>query len=107
MPEHVHLLIERLGSQSISSIVRDIKKFFSYWYKNEWTVSRLSANRRFLCADRYRLWQRGYDEVTIASEKQYFVKMNYILNNPVKRGLVCQWRDYEFCYSVMLDDFNR
>jgi putative transposase len=59
------------------------------------------SQRQGLCA-RYRVWQkRGYD-MNIWTEKKRNEKIDYMHNNPVKRGLVSQpgnwprssWRFY-------------
>ena len=51
----------------------------------------------------YRVWnRRGYD-MNIWSEKKRIEKVDYMHNNPVKRGLVAQsgdwpWSSWRFCY---------
>ncbi len=37
---------------------------------------------------RHRVWQRGGYDLNIWSEKKRLEKLNYMHNNPVKRGLV-------------------
>jgi hypothetical protein len=51
----------------------------------------------------YRVWQRGGYDLNIWSEKKRLEKLNYMHNNPVKRGLVAQpgdwpWSSWRFCY---------
>ncbi|RKX20875.1 MAG: hypothetical protein DRP35_05305 [Candidatus Zixiibacteriota bacterium] len=96
MPEHVHILLERLNDKSISNIVQNIKKYFTYKYKNRSIVP-----NEFIVKDgKFRLWQTGFDEVTIYSEKQYRIKYEYILNNPVKAGLADCPEKYKFLYKM-------
>ena len=97
MPEHVHLLIERLADKSVGEIVRDIKKYFSHVYRSDFYGKVEIDDASFKGSQGFKFWQVGFDEVTIASEKQYFIKLNYILNNPVRRRLVEQAEDYPFC----------
>ncbi|MEA1981779.1 MAG: transposase [candidate division Zixibacteria bacterium] len=102
MPDHVHILLERLNDKSISSIVQNIKKYFTYKYKNRSIVS-----DKFIIKDgKFRLWQTGFDEVTIYSEKQYRIKYEYILNNPVKSGMVKKAEEYKWS-SVVGDHLGR
>ena len=105
MPEHVHLLIERTSERSVGSIIRDIKKYFAFVYREEFLD--LLGPQQLTDDGRFRLWQRGFDEVTISSEAQYYVKLKYIVNNPVKRGLVTEPGQYEFSFCVDFDDLNR
>lgn len=100
MPEHVHLLLQRLGEKSISAIVRDIKKYYSYLFKTEHWCGTDNRENRFISNGRFTLWHRGFDEVTISSEKQYYTKLNYIIANPVRRGLVRDAEEYLFLYAV-------
>ncbi len=101
MPEHVHLLIERRVERTIGAIVRDIKKYFSHVYRSDF-LGRIGLDDAGMRGrGGFHLWQVGFDEVTIASEKQYLIKLNYILNNPIKRGLVEQAEDYPFCFAAI------
>ena len=50
------------------------------------------------------LWQRGYVDNIISSEKEFENVLKYILLNPVKEGLSEQEFDYPF--SGVLDYFN-
>ena len=45
---------------------------------------------------RYSLWQRGFDDLVISSDKQFRIKLEYIHNNPVKAGLVTAAVDYPY-----------
>ncbi|KAA3636663.1 MAG: hypothetical protein DWP97_02330 [Calditrichaeota bacterium] len=103
MPNHVHLLLERTSDKKISDIVRDIKKYFSYLYKHEIINHTLYDINQFKNQGRYRLWENGFDEVTIYSEKQYYTKLQYIINNPVKAGLVRDSKEYP--YLFVLNDY--
>jgi hypothetical protein len=38
----------------------------------------------------HRVWQRGFYDIDIGSEEKRLEKLNYMHNNPVKRGLVAQ-----------------
>ncbi len=42
------------------------------------------------------LWQKGYFDFTVITEKKFKEKFNYIHYNPVKRGLVEKAEDYKF-----------
>ncbi len=42
------------------------------------------------------LWQKGYFDFTVITEKKFKEKFNYIHYNPVKRGLVEKAEDYKY-----------
>ncbi len=107
MPEHVHLLVERHVEKTIGAIVRDIKKYFSHVYKSDFYGKVEIDDTSLQGSDGFKFWQVGFDEVTIASEKQYFIKLNYILNNPVKRGLAEVAGDYRFCFAASRGERGR
>ena len=49
----------------------------------------------------YRVWQRRFYDMNIWSEKKRLEKLNYMHNNPVKRGLVAEpgdwpWSSWKF-----------
>ena len=44
------------------------------------------------------LWARGYYDRCIRSLQHYHNEQNYIINNPVKAGIVSCWQDYAFSY---------
>jgi len=107
MPEHIHLLIEGTGDRRIGEIVRDIKKYFSHVYKSEFLGRVKIDDSNFKGSGGFKFWQTGFDEVTIGSEKQFMVKLNYIVNNPVKRGLVKRADDYPLCSAAESKESGR
>jgi putative transposase len=96
MPEHVHLLVfpER-NAGTISALLAAIKRPFSYRIKqllaetNPELLSRLTIRQR-PGATTFRYWQEGpgFDR-NLVDPVALETSVNYIHNNPVKRGL-CQ-----------------
>jgi putative transposase len=93
MPEHVHLMIYPIDEDySISDITKSIKqsasrKIINYCRENKpHLLLRLETG---LKSPRYRFWQdgTGYDR-NYYDPKEIRKQMEYIHNNPVKRGLV-------------------
>ena len=90
MPDHVHLLAA--GGQPASDGRRFItraKQFSGYHYQRVF---------------KERLWQRyGYEHVLRAHE-DLFRTARYILENPIRAGLVRSVRDYPYvgstCYTI-------
>lgn len=86
MPDHVHLVIGVTRSAPLSSIVGAWKSLCA----REW---------RDKCRARS-FWQRGFYESIIRQEEDLFRAATYVLENPVRAGLVADFHDYELCGSM-------
>ena len=88
MPDHVHLLASGESPQS------DFKRF----------VSRAKQVTGFQFAARTgtRLWQRYSWERVLRDDEQTPVVVRYILENPVRAGLVREAREYPHAGSLVL-----
>lgn len=85
MPDHVHLLVE--GEADDSDCLRFIaraKQFSGFHYKARFGQ---------------RLWQRYGYEHTLRSEEAAISVARYILENPIRAGLVARVEDYPFAGS--------
>jgi REP element-mobilizing transposase RayT len=81
MPNHVHVLLQVLGTFTLSSILHSWKSY-----------SARESNR--LLGRTGDFWQREYFDRLITSQRQLEFTIRYILNNPVKAGFckeVFQW----------------
>jgi putative transposase len=85
MPDHLHLLIDGEDNES------DLQKFISlfkqksgYWYKQKYKRN---------------LWQTSYYDHVLRKEEGLEQVALYILENPVRKGLVTDFRDYPFSFS--------
>lgn len=96
MPHHVHLLLEMTGEKTVSDLIRDVKKYFSYRMRNALChKSRFDFNI-FMRGDNFQFWEQRFDEVTIVTERMFQVKLQYIHYNLVKAGLVENPEDYHY-----------
>jgi putative transposase len=114
MPEHFHLLIKPEPAESTSGIMRELKKrsaqeIISILCENQrhaWCRKMLSGLRlppTVHCDSYYRVWQRRFYPYGVYSEKKRLEKLDYMHNNPVKRGLVRSpeqwpWSSYRYYY---------
>ncbi|MGH9434784.1 MAG: REP-associated tyrosine transposase, partial [Terriglobia bacterium] len=114
MPEHCHLVIwpghlanpsqimQKLAERAANSILRTLRRNLTLpgcarmlkWFALPQTVHHHAH---------YRVWQRGGYDMNIWSEKKRIEKLNYMHNNPVKRGLAAQpgdwpWSSWRFYY---------
>ena len=89
MPDHCHMVIE--AGQNTKNILHTIDKFkqySGYWfYKNKLKIK----------------WKKSYYDHILRSEKDVENQIYYVLNNPVRKGLVESWKEYPYRYSMIYD----
>jgi len=93
MPNHCHVLIEPLERVPLGQIVLSWKNYtarFINRYKSRTGVRR--AQRAWERPSP--VWQRGYWDRFIRSERHFKTVEDYIVSNPVKAGLVAQPGDW-------------
>jgi putative transposase len=98
MPEHVHLLLSEPLDVPLSLAVQVLKHRVSYEMRRSQEHYRRS-NGTQPCA-KLRFWQRRYYDFNVWSEAKVKEKMDYMHQNPVKRGLVqysFDWPWSSFC----------
>ena len=87
MPNHVHVLL---------TVLREDIPFFTILQRIK-TYTAIRANR-LLNRVGQPFWQaESYDHV-VRNKKSFERIINYILNNPVKAGLVENWADWPYSY---------
>jgi len=88
MPDHLNLIM--FGNSDETDLLRavgDFKQVSGYWFAKYHPGIR---------------WQKSfYDRVLRA--KEVHVLIAYVLENPVRRGLVDDWRKYRFTGAVGFD----
>jgi putative transposase len=88
MPDHLHLLMTLQGDVTIEKAMQLIKGGFSYRLKRE-------------LGYQGEIWQRGFSDVRIRDWQSFSQHRAYILQNPVKAGLVNSAEDCPYCYSYL------
>ena len=94
MLNHIHLLVS--SKRNLSETMRDFKTFTSTQI-----IKALQRNNRkgFLGilrqaaihdskSEKFRVWQRGFHPIGINTEKFYLQKLQYIHQNPIRKGYV-------------------
>ena len=89
MPDHLHLILE--GSDEKSNLLKAI-----YFFKQK-TGFWLSKNMRQFC------WQKDFYDHIHRKDEDLKKQIRYILDNPVRAGLVKNWEEYPFKGSLDYD----
>lgn len=89
MPSHVHLFVGFTGGgKQLSEFMRTFKSLTSRWiFPNIGSV-----------------WMRRFDDLIINSDEQFNIKLKYMHENPLRKGLVedifdWKWSSAEFWHS--------
>ena len=89
MPDHVHVLltpsVNELGTASIPQIMQTIKGTSSHG------INKL-LNRKG------RVWQEESFDYALRREERAEEKLQYMLDNPVRAGLVGYWSEYRWIW---------
>ena len=99
MPEHIHLMIHLADKNDLSKIMEEFKR-----YTSKQILAKLKQHEKvhlvelFTIAnpkkEKHMVWEEGFRGLGIRSERGFNIKVNYIHNNPVKRGLAEKPEDY-------------
>ena len=90
MPDHAHLLLSPSSGCPIPSFVGGFKSLCT---RAGW--SRFGQERSF--------WQKRYYDHFLRKDEDIAVVIRYVLDNPVRKGLVGNWRDYPLCGSLVYE----
>ena len=84
MPDHLHLLVGGISEESsFKKFIQVFKQKTAYHFKK-------SKNEI--------LWQRNYFDHAVRKEEDISNICDYILSNPVRRGLVQNCKNYPYSY---------
>jgi putative transposase len=114
MPNHAHYLLSTDDGTNLSDVMRDFGAYTSRRIteilEQEKRFDMLEVFRSAAEADgkgnRYKVWRDGFHPIAIESEQFFFEKLQYIHENPVRKGYVDQpeqWR-YSSARNYVLDD---
>jgi putative transposase len=95
MPTHLHLITSNHENTTLSDIMRDFKAFTSRKIREELEqqhrvgfIKIIENSARSLPKQQYRVWTDDYYPIALKSEKWFDQKMNYMHDNPVRKGFV-------------------
>jgi putative transposase len=107
LTNHLHIIVKSVKGIPLSDILRDFKKFTSHSItgliteipesRRQWMIARFVENgKAFRRFEKYKFWQDGNHPEIISNTVQFYQKLNYIHNNPVKEMIVENPEDYLF-----------
>ena len=88
MPDHLHLLIS-LGEsyqKNLQNFITAFKRYTSRTVKMKFVIKPL--------------WQKNFHEHVVRREESLVKIAKYILNNPVRKGIISNWKGYKHCKLV-------
>ena len=86
MPDHAHVFLACEGSEALSRWVKGIKGVLAA----DWRRAKMDGP----------FWQKGFFYHHLRSDESYEEKWDYVLNNPVRKGLVVDPRDWPFAGQI-------
>ena len=89
MPDHLHLLI--------SPVAENLIPLISGWKS-------YTANLLMKHGVQNRCWQRGFYDHALRNEEDINKVAEYIVNNPVRAGIVEKWGDYPFSWHKWMKE---
>ena len=89
MPDHLHLLaIGANDNSNLKKFITLFKQKSGYWYKKNYCTN---------------LWHISYYDHVLRKEENKENVALYILGNPVRKGLVSDFKEYPFGWSFWTD----
>jgi len=107
MTNHLHLIIASDGKRPLSDTIRDMKRhtssrikkylFQNHYNNQDWVYpilreSGLTNNRNKM----FQLWQQHNHPIELSDQFMFDQRINYIHENPVKKGLVRNPEDWVY-----------
>lgn len=84
MPDHVHLLVST-KKHDIISVIAKWKSYTTHLAKKTYNIGKL--------------WQRSFYDHALRKDEDIETVVRYIINNPVRKELVTDWRKYPYSWS--------
>jgi len=83
MPDHLHLLVTPEGGANLSAVLGQYESFVT---RSAWGYGIVGT-----------LWHRSFYDHILRKQEAAAEVVAYILNNPVRAGLVERWEDWPWC----------
>ena len=82
MPDHQHILLTGINEKAnILGFIKAYKQTTGFWLSKQQITAR---------------WQKDFFDHIVRKEENLVNVIKYILDDPVREGLVINWQDYPF-----------
>ncbi len=98
MPDHAHLLVQTETESDLVRLIHRFKQETGWWFRTRGEAGGLKASPTSPGA-RPRLWQKSYYDHVLRRDEELSEVIRYILENPVRAGLVASCDDYPYAWS--------
>ena len=89
LPDHAHLIVE-ITNGNLVNLMRDLKtRTTRLWWEHGGTGA---------------IWQKSFHDRGLRGPNVFDAAIKYVLDNPVRAGLVDQWENYPFLAGLVLRD---
>ncbi|MEO8087059.1 MAG: transposase [Bacteroidota bacterium] len=96
MPNHIHLVGVFSKPSKVSDFMRDFKKFTSGELRRKlFKDNNMELLKQLKIGNnKYKIWKDRFDDYALRDVRSVHTKINYIHQNPVRKGLVERPEDY-------------
>ncbi len=98
MPDHLHVLVLSEAASDLVRFVHQFKQRTGWWLRNRYVAGGLKASPTS-SSQRAGLWQKSYYDHILRREEDARDVVRYILENPVRAGLVASPGEYPHAWS--------
>ena len=98
MPDHLHIVLEGDAENA------DLNKYISSFKQTSGYRYRQNVGQRFSADQKPKLWQPSFYDHVLRKDEDLLDVVRYILNNPVRKGLVRHYTEYMYSGSLVLKD---
>ena len=98
MPDHLHVLVSSETGSDLVRFVHQFKQRTGWWFRNRSVAGGLKASPTS-SSRRAGLWQKSYYDHILRREEDARNVVRYILENPVRAGLVAPPGEYPHAWS--------
>jgi REP element-mobilizing transposase RayT len=116
MPNHTHYIVSTDPPEKLSDIMRDFNRFTSQritevlkeMRRDELLATFHQAAKEEGRGNQYKVWQEGYHPIAIDSGDFFQQKLDYLHENPVRKGFVEKPENwlYSSARNYILDDHS-
>jgi putative transposase len=108
MTSHVHMILGTNGDNNLEDIIRDIKSFTSRHIRLEMEQSNYESRKEWMMSlfkkagmansnnNDYQFWIQDNHPILLSSAERMRQRLNYIHNNPVEAGFVCEREHWKY-----------